>query len=176
MEKKQTKTLKGLQLNIFQKTNTQINMTIKNPHAGKEFQWSSVEHTDKHHGKNKARTHNNLFTYFKDVLAENDLWKDLEEPVSDPSTINSIDIDNKYGYVYMTKNLTNNMRYIGKQTCSEDDELGKGPITKKVIEEAGKENFTKEILAYAYSSEQLTVLEKTYIETFRAIEDELFYN
>ena len=151
-------------------------MTIKNPHAGKEFQWSSVEHTDKHHGRNKARTHNNLFTYFKDVLAENDLWKEIEEPVSESSTIKTVDIDHKYGYVYITTNLTNNMRYIGKQTCSEGDELGKGSIMKKVIAEAGKENFKKEILAYAYTAEQLTILEKTYIEIFRAIEDDFFYN
>ncbi len=137
MDRKQSKTLKGLQLNIFQKNNTQINMTIKSPHDGKGFQWSSVEHNDKHHGKDKARTHNNLFNYFKGVLEANGLWKDIGAKLGKITNNQGeeIDLDNKYGFIYITTNLVNGMKYVGKHTNFGDDYLGSGTEFKKAVED-----------------------------------------
>lgn len=79
MAKKSEKTLSGLKLNLFQWTENEIRVTIQNPHEGKKALITSVEHTNRHHGKNKARTHNNIFHFFREVLEANGKWKEMKE-------------------------------------------------------------------------------------------------
>jgi len=79
MAKKSEKTLSGLKLNFFQWTENEIRVTIQNPHEGKKALITSVEHTNRHHGKNKARTHNNIFHFFREVLEANGKWKEIKE-------------------------------------------------------------------------------------------------
>jgi Putative endonuclease segE, GIY-YIG domain len=179
MARKSEKTLSGLTLNIFQKSNYQVNMTINNPHDGKEFHISSVEHTDKHHGNQMARTHNDLFKFFKGVLQTNRKWKDIESTLGKKRTISKkedLDLENKYGFIYITTNLTNGMKYVGKHSRFDDTYLGSGLRLKEAIEELGEENFEREIIAFAYTAEQLNMLEKMYIDTLNAVNDPNFYN
>ena len=50
-------------------------------------------------------------------------------------------------YIYMTTNLINGMRYIGKHYGElTDGYLGSGTKLKQDIQKFGKENFKKEIL------------------------------
>jgi len=72
---KETKYLKGCSINFWQKTDHEIHLSIQNPNAGKDGLITSIEHTDKHNGKNMARTHNNLFRDLKSILEENGKWK-----------------------------------------------------------------------------------------------------
>ncbi|MEI5909270.1 hypothetical protein WAK64_19650 [Bacillus spongiae] len=180
MAKKSEKTLSGLKLNFFQWTKNEIRVTIQNPHEGKKALITSVEHTDRHHGKNKARTHNNIFTYFREVLQANGKWKEIEEStlgkkrnLSDKS---EIDLDNKYGFIYITTNLVNGMKYVRKHSRNDETYLGSGVRLKEAIEKFGEANFEREIIAYAYTEEQLNTLEKMYIDTFNAVENPMFYN
>jgi hypothetical protein len=55
LARKSEKTLSGLKLNFFQWTENEIRVTIQNPFEGKQALITSVGHTNRHHGKNKAR-------------------------------------------------------------------------------------------------------------------------
>ncbi|MEH6956581.1 GIY-YIG nuclease family protein [Neobacillus drentensis] len=180
MARKSEKTLSGLKLNFFQWTENEIRVTIQNPFEGKQALITSVEHTNRHHGKNKARTHNNIFNFFKEVLDANGKWKEIKETnlgkKRNLSVKEEIDLENKYGFIYITTNLLNGMKYVGKHSRNDDTYLGSGVRIKAAIEEFGEENFEREIIAYAYTSEQLNELEKMYIDTFNAVEDATFYN
>lgn len=80
-------------------------------------------------------------------------------------------------YIYITTNLINGKKYIGKHKgFLNDDYLGSGIILAKAIEKYGKENFKKEILYISLSEEENCKMEQYFIKKFRAIEDENFYN
>lgn len=80
-------------------------------------------------------------------------------------------------YVYLTTNLINNKKYIGKHFGFLDDNyLGSGKILKRAIKKYGKENFKKEILEIVENEEQLNLKEKYYISYFDAMNDINFYN
>ena len=180
MARKSEKTLSGLKLNCFQWTENEIRLTVENPYDGKPKHISSVEHTNRHHGNNKARTHNNLFSFFKEVLQANGKWKEIKETnlgnKRKLSKKDKLDLENKYGFIYITTNLLNGMKYIGKHSKFDDSYLGSGIRVREAIEEFGEENFEREIIAYAYTNEQLNRLEKMYIDTFNAVKDQTFYN
>ena len=83
----------------------------------------------------------------------------------------------KQYYVYLTTNLINNKKYIGKHIgLLNDSYLGSGVILQRAIEKYGKENFKKEILYIAKNEIELNQKEKYYISYFNAIEDPNFYN
>jgi len=53
----------------------------------------------------------------------------------------------KLYYIYLTTNLINNKKYIGKHFGElEDGYLGSGLLLQRAIEKYGKENFSKQIL------------------------------
>ena len=86
-----------------------------------------------------------------------------------------------YGFIYLTTNLVNGKKYIGKRKYShhftdDDNYLGSGKIIKQAIEKYGKENFVRETLDYAYSRDELSDKEQYYIASYNAVEDEMFYN
>lgn len=85
-----------------------------------------------------------------------------------------------YGYIYITTNLVNNKRYIGKRKWNakidEDTYLGSGTIFVQAVRKYGKSNFLKEVLYVANSENELNEKEKYYIDKYNAIESKQFYN
>lgn len=89
-------------------------------------------------------------------------------------------MENYYGFIYMTTNKINNKKYIGQKKFDKEGKwkkyLGSGVAFRNAVLEYGEENFTREILAYAYSFEELNSLEIEYIKKFNAVNDRMFYN
>ena len=85
-----------------------------------------------------------------------------------------------YGFIYQTTNKINGMKYIGKCIYGRINNwqtyLGSGVYLKRAIVKYGKENFQKEILADAFSDEELNLMEETFIKEMNAVEDDSFYN
>jgi len=78
--------------------------------------------------------------------------------------------------VYMTENLINGKRYIGRDMFNNPDYLGSGKLLQKAITKYGRENFKKNILQYCNSIEELKEAENNWIQKFNAAHDTMFYN
>ena len=76
----------------------------------------------------------------------------------------------KYNYIYIITNTLDGKIYIGKHSTDDlnDGYLGSGIHIKRAIKKYGKENFTKEILAYTDTKDSLNWLEKYYIRKYKA--------
>ena len=81
-----------------------------------------------------------------------------------------------YGFIYITTNLINNKKYIGMHNNFSDDYLGSGTLLTKAVKKYGKENFSREIIAYAKTKEELAELEKEFIKKYNAVNKNDFYN
>ena len=80
-------------------------------------------------------------------------------------------------YIYITTNLINGKKYIGKHKgLLDDDYLGSGIVLTKAIEKYGRNNFKKEILYISSSEEENCKMEQYFIKKFNATEDKNFYN
>ena len=166
-----------LTVKIFQKTNNMIALRIESKQLDAKI--TGIEHTDQYHGNDIARTHNNLFNTLKEILVLQGRWKNIIPTLGRKKKViksEESDIDNEYGFIYVTTNLINGKKYIGKHTTFGDDYLGSGTILKKAIGKYGKENFVRKDIAFAYDHEQLCDLEKYYIDKFKAVTDPNFYN
>ena len=83
----------------------------------------------------------------------------------------------KYYFIYLTTNLVNGKKYIGKHFGFLDDGyIGSGKLLKRAIEKYGKENFQRKILSFSSSEEENSEKEKYFIALFKACESDLFYN
>lgn len=84
-----------------------------------------------------------------------------------------------FGYIYITTNLVNDKKYIGKKKSSKFDPkyLGSGKLLWQAIEKYGKENFSSEIIEEVNGD--MTLLnerEVFYITKYNAVESDQFYN
>ena len=72
----------------------------------------------------------------------------------------------QYNYIYLITNKINGKIYIGKHSTDNlnDGYMGSGLIIKRAIAKDGKDNFTKEYLAFCDSEDTLNYLEKFYIK------------
>lgn len=72
-----------------------------------------------------------------------------------------------YGYVYEVINLVNGKTYVGQRMLKHDKSwrqyLGSGKAIMAAVEHYGAENFTKRLIAYAWSADELTKIEDAYI-------------
>lgn len=80
-------------------------------------------------------------------------------------------------FIYKTTNLINKKYYIGQHKTKNinDGYLGSGTLLRYALKKYGKENFTREILAYAESAEQLNELQAFYVNK-QVMEDQNSYN
>ena len=78
--------------------------------------------------------------------------------------------------VYITTNIINGKKYIGKDTRNRPNYLGSGKILRRAITKYGKENFIKETLCEAKDQQDLCELEIYYIDYYGADKSDLFYN
>ena len=84
----------------------------------------------------------------------------------------------KYYFIYETTNNINGKKYIGQHTTSNMDDgyMGSGKLLQRAIDKYGVDNFSRKILAYASTKEELNELEKYYINKFNAIKSDRYYN
>lgn len=84
----------------------------------------------------------------------------------------------KYMFVYCTVNLINGKKYIGQHQTNnlEDGYIGSGKIMRQAIKLYGKENFTRSILEFANTLDELNALEIKYINLHDAVNDPNYYN
>lgn len=78
--------------------------------------------------------------------------------------------------VYLTTNLINNKKYIGKDSNNNPNYFGSGTLLLEDIKKYGKENFKKEILEYCNTDEELTLRESYFIKKYKAVKSPDFYN
>lgn len=83
-----------------------------------------------------------------------------------------------YGFIYITTNNINGKKYIGQRKFIKgwQNYLGSGIAFKNAINKYGKENFHRDIVAIAYSKEELDYLEIEWINNLNAIKSEDYYN
>lgn len=88
--------------------------------------------------------------------------------------------DLPYGFIYITENMTNHKKYIGKKTydkCGKwHNYLGSGDLLQKAILKYGKENFRRTVIDVADSFVDLNEREKYWINYYDATNSDEFYN
>ena len=82
-------------------------------------------------------------------------------------------------FIYLTTNNITGKKYIGM--CSfkgreSDNYLGSGSLLKQSIKKYGRENFTRKILEYCETREDLENSERKWIKHYNAVESDEFYN
>lgn len=83
------------------------------------------------------------------------------------------------GYIYMTTNLLNNKRYIGRKTSKvflSTDYLGSGVHLKRAINKYGKENFKVDLIEECATYDELVEREMYWIAYYNAVQSPSFYN
>lgn len=78
--------------------------------------------------------------------------------------------------IYITENIVNNKKYIGKDKNNKPEYLGSGILLRSAIKKYGKNNFKKEILFECNDENLLNEMEKYYIKFFDAVNSENYYN
>lgn len=83
----------------------------------------------------------------------------------------------KQYFIYLTTNIINGKKYIGKHYGELDDSyLGSGTALLRAIEKYGKQAFKRDILFISKNEKENNIKEKEFIKIFNAVEDENFYN
>lgn len=87
-----------------------------------------------------------------------------------------------YGFVYITTNLINGKKYIGRckmQTTrpnSWKNYLGSGVVLERAFKKYGKENFKRDIISFANDEEELNHMEMELIDFLDAVKSDDYYN
>ena len=84
----------------------------------------------------------------------------------------------KHYFIYLTTNLINGKKYIGRHSTNnlEDGYLGSGTLLKRVVKKYGKENFKREILEHCKDLEESILQEKIWINSNNAERSSDYYN
>lgn len=89
-----------------------------------------------------------------------------------------------YGFIYETTNLINGKKYIGQHKCTNKNKedptdtwyLGSGSALKEDFDLYGYENFSRSILKYCSSQEELDSEERKIISDRNAVNSPMYYN
>lgn len=99
-----------------------------------------------------------------EVVAESEIIETVQTDATDENVLYT-EVKDPYGFIYITTNLSNGMRYLGKRIFSKGWEtyLGSGAILKKAIKKAKKNNnlnsFRRDIVTICYSDDELNQAE-----------------
>ena len=89
-------------------------------------------------------------------------------------------INNPYGFIYITTNMINGMRYLGQKSFDDNNKwkkyLGSGKVLKNAIKKYGKQNFHRNIVCFCYSPEELNETEYALSIFLNVVEDDGWYN
>ena len=78
--------------------------------------------------------------------------------------------------IYMTTNLINGKKYIGRDCNNNPNYLGSGFLLKRAIKKQGKRNFKKQILEICSSNEELIQREEYWLNYYDVANRDDFYN
>ena len=78
--------------------------------------------------------------------------------------------------IYITTNMINGKKYLGKDTKNDPNYLGSGVILKLAVKKYGKQNFKKEILEVCSNQDELKNREKYWLDFYDAGNNKMFYN
>jgi hypothetical protein len=78
--------------------------------------------------------------------------------------------------IYITTNLINSMKYLGKDRNNIASYYGGGTELKKALKEFGKHNFKKEIIEHCIDIQHLSEREIYWLQYYDAANNDLFYN
>lgn len=83
-----------------------------------------------------------------------------------------------YGYIYKVTNNLNNKIYIGQKRSPifVESYFGSGTQIRRAVEKYGEENFSREVLEWCYSKDDLNQKEIYYIDKYNARDDSIGYN
>jgi len=83
-----------------------------------------------------------------------------------------------YGFIYITTNNLDGMKYIGQKMFNVRwiQYLGSGTRLINAIRKYGKGSFSKEIVSFAYSKEELNDMEIKFIKYYNADSSDNYYN
>ena len=85
-----------------------------------------------------------------------------------------------YGFIYITTNHINGMKYIGQKKYDKKGNwkkyLGSGIHLKRAIDKYGIDNFSREIIEECNSKKLLDEKEKYWISYYNAVDSNKFYN
>lgn len=94
--------------------------------------------------------------------------------------MDTVQLKDPYGFLYITTNLVNGKRYIGAKTFDArgawKNYMGSGKAFLQAMKKYGKENFRKIIVSIHYSKEELYREEEKLIKFFNAVNDKNYYN
>lgn len=83
----------------------------------------------------------------------------------------------KKHFIYLTTNLINNKKYIGKHYGELDDSyLGSGVLLQRAINKYGEKNFKRIILYISKDAKENNEKEKQFITIYNAVKSDEFYN
>lgn len=82
------------------------------------------------------------------------------------------------GYIYLTTNLIDGKKYIGKRQKPKFDKnyIGSGKYLKNAIKAHGKENFKCVLIEECFTVKELCDKEQYWIDYHNAVEDPMYYN
>lgn len=88
------------------------------------------------------------------------------------------DIPEPYGYIYITTNIANHKKYVGKHAKSYFDPnyVGSGRELKLAIKKYGKHNFICEPIQWASDCDELNQFEYWWTTFLRAVQNKQYYN
>lgn len=83
-----------------------------------------------------------------------------------------------FHYVYITTNLANGKKYIGKHSFKslQNNYLGSGHGIKAAVQKYGRDGFIKEIISVHDTEDLAYEAEKKLVESYDAVKNPLFYN
>ena len=89
-------------------------------------------------------------------------------------------INEPYGFIYITTNMVNGKRYLGQKSFDEWNKwktyLGSGKVFKNALKAYGKENFSRNIVCFCYSEEELNKVEYDLSVFLNVVENQDWYN